>query len=172
MLDKAGSWHYIECQMDTQTTTKDIERFHSLCDKLAPPRGYIVLLGLDYFDLPSILKAVEKGFSWKTFERFVKNMGLPAEQVADVIGIPRRTLARRKVEGRLKADESDRLLRLARVFGSALDLFSGNREAAVLWLTDINIALGGVAPLDYARTQLGADEVENLVGQIQYGLIS
>jgi putative toxin-antitoxin system antitoxin component (TIGR02293 family) len=76
------------------------------------------------------------------------------------------------VEGRLKADESDRLLRLARVFGSALDLFNGNREAAVLWLTDINIALGGVAPLEFARTQLGADEVENLAGRIQYGIFS
>ncbi|MDP9193713.1 MAG: DUF2384 domain-containing protein [Acidobacteriota bacterium] len=158
--------------MDTQTTTKDVERFQDLNRKTPFTRGYVVLLGLDYFDLPSLLKAVEKGFTWKTFERFLKNIGLHADQVADVIGIPRRTLARRKVEGRLKSDESDRLLRLARVFGAALDLFHGNREAAVLWLTDINIALGGVAPLDFARTQLGADEVENLVGQIQYGLIS
>lgn len=172
MLDKTGIWHYIECQMDTQISTKDIERFHALRNQPATPRGYIVLLGLDYFDLPSILKAIEKGFSWKTFERFVKNLGLPAEQVGDVIGIPRRTLARRKVEGRLKADESDRLLRLARVFGSALDLFHGNRNSAVLFLTDVNIALGGVAPIDFARTQLGAEEVENLVGRIQYGIFS
>lgn len=172
MLDKTGIWHYIECQMDTQTTTKDIERFHALRNQPATPRGYIVLLGLDYFDLPSILKAIEKGFSWKTFERFLKNIDLPAEQIADIIGIPRRTLARRKVEGRLKADESDRLLRLARVFGSALDLFSGNRDAAVLFLTDVNMALGGVAPIDLARTQIGAEEVEQLVGRIQYGMFS
>jgi putative toxin-antitoxin system antitoxin component (TIGR02293 family) len=165
-------WHDIECQMDTQTTTKDVERFHALRSKPATPRGYIVLLGLDYFDLPSLIAAVEKGFSWKTFERFVKNLTLPAEQVADVIGIPRRTLARRKVEGRLKADESDRLLRLARVFGSALDLFNGNREAAVLFLTDVNMALGGVAPIDLARTQIGSEEVEQLVGRIQYGMFS
>jgi putative toxin-antitoxin system antitoxin component (TIGR02293 family) len=171
-LDNVRIWHDIECQMETQATTKDIERFQALRAQPAMPRGYVVLLGFDYFDLPSLLKAVEKGFSWKTFERFVKNLGLPAEQVADVIGIPRRTLARRKVEGRLKADESDRLLRLARVFGSALDLFSGNREAAVLFLTDVNIALGGVTPIELARTQIGAEEVEQLVGRIQHGLFS
>jgi putative toxin-antitoxin system antitoxin component (TIGR02293 family) len=165
-------WHYIECQMDTQVTTKDVERFWQLRNRPPTPHQYVVLLGLDYFDLPSIIKAVEKGFSWKTFERFVKNIGLPAERIADVMSIPRRTLARRKVEGRLKAGESDKLLRLARVFGSALDLFDGNREAATLFLTDVNIALGGVAPLDFARTELGAEEVENLVGRIQYGIFS
>lgn len=158
--------------MDTQATTKDVERFWQLRTKPPTPRQYVVLLGLDYFDLPSIIKAVEKGFTWKTFERFVKNIGLPADRIADVMGIPRRTLARRKVEGRLKADESDKLLRLARVFGSALDLFHGNREAATLFLTDINIALGGVAPIDFARTEVGAEEVENLVGRIQYGMFS
>jgi len=158
--------------MDTQTTTKDLDRFRDLRRRPATPRSYVVLLGLDYFDLPSILKAVEKGFAWKTFERFIRNIGLPAERIADIMGIPRRTLARRKVEGRLKADESDKLLRMARVFGSSLDLFDGNREAAVLWLTDLNIALGGVAPLDFARTHVGAEEVENLVGRIQYGIFS
>jgi putative toxin-antitoxin system antitoxin component (TIGR02293 family) len=96
-----------------------------------PPRDYIVLPGLDFFDLPSLLAAIEKGFPFRTFERFVKTIGLPAERVAEVIGLPRRTLARRKIEGKLKADESDRLLRLARVCGAALDLYSGDREAAI-----------------------------------------
>lgn len=171
-LDKVGKWHDIVCQMDTQTTTKDIQRFDEIRRRPGQVRGYVVLLGLDYFDLPTVMAAIEKGFSWKTFERFVKNIGLPTEQVADFLGIPRRTLARRKNEGRLKSDESDKLLRLARVFGKALDLFNGNRESAVLWLTDINIALGKVAPLDYARTEIGAEEVEHLVGRIQYGLFS
>jgi putative toxin-antitoxin system antitoxin component (TIGR02293 family) len=172
-LDNARTWHNIMCQMETMTAaTKDVERFSTLRGKVRVPRGYVVLLGLNYFDMPSIEKAIEKGLTWKTYERFVKNIDLPSEQVADVLGIPRRTLARRKVEGRLRPDESDRLMRLARVFGSALDLFDGDRDAATLWLTDINLALGRVAPLRYARTDAGVEEVENLVGQIQYGIVS
>lgn len=161
--------------MDTAgSVTRDVTRFQQLRRRqpAGTPRDYVVLLGIDSFDLPSLLKLIEKGFGWKTFERFVKNIDLPAEKVADVIGIPRRTLARRKIEGRFKPDESDRLLRLARVYGAALDLFSGDREAALLWLTEVNIALGRVAPLEYARTELGADEVEELVGRIQYGMFS
>jgi putative toxin-antitoxin system antitoxin component (TIGR02293 family) len=118
------------------------------------------------------MRAIAKGLPWKAFERFVANIDLPADLIADVIGVPRRTLARRKVEGRFKPDESDRLLRLARVFAKSLHLFDGDREAAKLWLTDVNIALGGVAPLDYARNSIGADEVEALVDRIEYGIFS
>lgn len=160
------------CQMNTDVTTKDIDRYTDLRRKPPMPRPYVVLLGLNYFDVHNLVRSIEKGFDWKTFTRFVRNIGLSTEQVADVIGIPRRTLMRRKVEGRLKPDESDRLLRLARVFGNALDLFGGNREAATLWLTDLNSALGNVAPLDFARTELGADEVDTLVAQIQHGIVS
>jgi len=154
-------------------TTKDVERYRKfLHGKLPGPHAYVVLLGLDFFDLPSVLAAIEKGLPWKAFERFVKNIGLPAEHVADVVGIPRRTLARRKIEGRLKPDESARLVRIARVFAKSLHLFDGDREGARLWLTDINVALGRIAPLDFARTDLGAEEVEALVDRIEYGIFS
>lgn len=159
--------------MSESTETRDVERFRKLLGKPMPgPRAYAILLGLDYYDLPNLLKAIDKGFPWKTFERFVKNLGLPAERVAEWIGIPRRTLARRKAEGRLASDESDRLLRAARVYSKALHLFHGDAEAARLWLTDVNVALGRVAPIDFARTELGAEEVENLVGRIEHGIFS
>jgi putative toxin-antitoxin system antitoxin component (TIGR02293 family) len=64
------------------------------------------------------------------------------------------------------------LLRIARVFAKSLQLFDGDREAATLWLTDLNIALGRIAPLDYARTEVGASEVEALVDRIEYGIYS
>jgi putative toxin-antitoxin system antitoxin component (TIGR02293 family) len=154
-------------------TTKDVERYRQFLNpRLRVGHTYVVLLGMNEFDGPSVMRAIGKGLAWKTFARFVDNIGLPAERVAEVIDIPPRTLARRKVEGRLKPDESDRLVRLARVFAKALDLFHGDRESATLWLTDLNFALGRVAPLDYARTGIGADEVEALVDRIQYGIFS
>jgi putative toxin-antitoxin system antitoxin component (TIGR02293 family) len=155
------------------TGTKDVDRYRQFLHGKSPgPHAYVVLLGLDYFDRSQLMRAIEKGLPWKAFERFVTNIDLPSEQIADTIGIPKRTLARRKVEGRFKSDESDRLVRLARVFAKALHLFDGDREAAKLWLTDVNIALGRVAPLDYARNSVGADEVEALVDRIEYGIFS
>ena len=82
-----------------------------------------------------------------------------------------RTLVRRKVRGRFSADESDRLLRAARILGRALELFEGDRDAAMKWMLNAQPALGA-SPIDAARTELGAREVENLVGRIEHGVYS
>jgi putative toxin-antitoxin system antitoxin component (TIGR02293 family) len=158
--------------MDTQsaTETRDVTRFQSFLKTGAPgPHAYTVLLGLEYFDLPNVLKAVEKGFSFKSFERLMHNMDISSDRLAEVVGIPRRTLARRKTEGRFTAEESERLLRGARVFAMTLRLFDGNRDAAVEWLMTIQRALGQM-PADLISTEVGARDVERVIGALQHGV--
>ncbi len=155
------------------TANRDVARYHSLVRTGRPgEHAYVVLLGIDTFDLPALLRLIEKGFSWKTLQRFVRNTGLTVEQIADLVAIPRRTLARRKIAGRLSSQESDRLLRAARIYGRALELFDGHRDAATDWLTHANRALGGVTPIEFARTEIGAKEVDHLIGRIEHGIFS
>ena len=49
---------------------------------------------------------------------------------------------------------------------------SGRWRRASRWLRRSNRALGGVAPLAAIDTELGARQVENLLGRIAYGGIS
>lgn len=157
----------------TVATTKDIDRFRQFLHRGAPgPHAYVVLLGLETFDAPALLKTVEKGFLYRTFERFQRNICLPFERVTELLDIPRRTLTRRKREGRFLPDESDRLLRASRLFGKTLELFEGDREAATEWLTTAQPALGGALPIDLARTDVGAREVETLIGRLEHGVFS
>ena len=83
-----------------------------------------------------------------------------------------RTLDRRKREGHLLPEESDRLLRVSRVFGKALELFEGDPKSAREWLSAPQTALGGAVPLDMARTDIGALEVEALAGRLEHGVFS
>jgi putative toxin-antitoxin system antitoxin component (TIGR02293 family) len=132
----------------------------------------VILLGLETFDPLDLLRAVKKGLSYRTFERFRRNTSLSFERVTNLIDVPRRTMTRRKREGRLLPDESDRLLRAARLFGKTLELFEGDRDAATEWLTTPQPALGGTIPLDLARTEVGAQEVERLVGRLEHGVFA
>ena len=155
------------------TPTKDLDRFRQYLRRGAPgPYAYVILLGLETFDPPDLLRAVKKGLSYGTVERFRRNTSLSFERITDLIDIPRRTMTRRKREGRFLPDESDRLLRASRLFGKALELFEGDRDAATEWLATTQPALGGSVPLDLAKREVGALEVERLLGRLEHGVFS
>ena len=110
--------------------------------------------------------------AFHAFERFQKNAGLSQAQVSGLMQIAGRTLTRRRAEGRFRPDESDRLLRAGRVFGRALRLFDGDRIAARKWLMSSQPSLGGAIPLRLAETDVGAREVEAIIGRIEHGVFS
>jgi putative toxin-antitoxin system antitoxin component (TIGR02293 family) len=129
-------------------------------------------LGLTAADPAELIEQLERGFSFKTLQTFESRSGLALSRLAATIGIPERTLARRKVSRRLTPEESERLLRISAVFEDAVDLFEGDVAAAVNWLTTPRKALGDRPPLTYARTEPGAREVENLIGRLEHGIFS
>jgi putative toxin-antitoxin system antitoxin component (TIGR02293 family) len=150
-----------------------VEKLRKLLKTGSPgPHAYVILLGLNRFDYPGVIEQVEKGLPYSAFERLQKNTGFTAEQLADVLQIPRRTMARRKTAGRFAFDESDRLVRFARVYAKALYLFDGDAHEATRWFLTIRRALGGITPLEMTRTSVGAHEVENLIGRIEHGVFS
>ena len=133
---------------------------------------YILLLGFRLSNTVKIIKRVEEGFSFHALERFQKNTQIPTSDLADVVDIKVRTLRRRKEEGRLEPDESDRLLRLSRVFAQALELFEGDAAAARRWFYTPAKALAGEKPIAFARTDLGTREVEALIDRLEQGVLT
>jgi putative toxin-antitoxin system antitoxin component (TIGR02293 family) len=133
---------------------------------------YVALLGLRAYETLTLDRQVRKGLAYASFSRFQRNTGLPAGAIAELIQIPTRTLTRRKSDGRFTPEESDRLVRAARVFGRAMELFEGESVATRNWLTGPQPGLGGRVPLEFARTDVGAGEVESLIGRLEYGIPS
>lgn len=100
-------------------------------------------------------------------------LGLTMEGLAGRVGISIATLSRRRRGGhRLAAGHSDRVLRFARLFRLATELHDGDEAAARLWLSKPARALDGETPLDHADTEVGAREVENLIGRLEHGVYS
>src|SRR5258708_18776902 len=135
-----------------------------------PARGRS--LGLSSGSTLQVVRQVQKGFPYAAIVRFHKTSGLPIGIIADLVGIPQRTRMRGKAAGRLQPAESERLLRVSGVFEKAADLFEGDTDAARRWLTMSRKALDGQAPLDFARTEIGAREVEDLIGRLEYGVFT
>ena len=129
-------------------------------------------LGITAASTDELISQVERGLSFKSLRQLETHSGMPVAMIASIIAIPERTLARRKTAGRLTSEESERLLRVSTVFEKAVDLFEGDAAAAVRWLTTSQKALGDHPPITYARTELGAREVENLIGRLEHGVFS
>lgn len=129
-------------------------------------------LGLSIRGIPELIRQVMRGFSYQVIPTFASNSGMGLEAVAGTIGIPQRTLARRKASGRLAPEESERLLRVSSIFEKAVDLFEGDVPSAVNWLSAPKRALENLSPLQYAGTEIGAREVENLIGRLEHGVFS
>lgn len=131
------------------------------------PHGYVSLLGLMTYDLPDLLRSIEGGLAFRVFDQFVEATGLTVDRAAEFADISRRTLAARRDEGRFSRDESDRLVRAARIFGGAVSLFKGDRGTASAWLESGQPSLGGSVPIELARTDLGAREVERALAHLR-----
>lgn len=150
-----------------------LERFQRvLAGASVGPNSHAILIGVDTPDSLRLLRSVETGLPYNAFERLVANTLLSSDEALTLVGIPKRTLTRRRREGRFRQDESDRLVRAARVFGRALSLFDGNLAGAKDWLSRPQKALGGGVPLDLARTEVGAIEVERVLGRLEHGVFT
>jgi putative toxin-antitoxin system antitoxin component (TIGR02293 family) len=97
--------------------------------------------------------------------------GLTLKELASALDLSPRSLQRRSRTGRLARYESDRLYRLARIVAIASE-YLGDHKRAMHWLKHPNRALGGLAPVAAIDTEVGARQVENILGRIAYGGIS
>ncbi len=130
------------------------------------------LLGLEEMGTAELVRRVGEGFPYEVLDHLRESVGLSTSSLAQLLSINARTLNRRKLEGRLNPDESDRVLRIARVYANALGLFGGDLDKARRWLSTPKVALGGETPLDYAQVEVGAREVLDLIGRIEHGVPS
>ncbi len=129
-------------------------------------------LGIGTNDAVKIVRLVRAGFPFKKLAGFQKATQLPWAEISRFVAIPQRTLTRRQSEGKLQPDESDRVWRASAIFDQAVDLFEGDVAAARKWIQTRQSGLGGETPLDFAATDVGAREVENLIGRLEHGVFA
>jgi putative toxin-antitoxin system antitoxin component (TIGR02293 family) len=143
-------------------------------DRVRQSRLHVVgaSLGLKPEPVFKLIARLERGLPFKAMLSLEEASGIGIAEIAEIIAIPERTLARRRTAGWLTPDESERLLRLSRVIESAVRLFDGDMNTAISWLRSPARALGNRVPLNYARREPGAREVENLIGRIEDGIFS
>ena len=118
-----------------------------------------------------MIEKVRDGLPFAEFHAMQEMLGVTEARLGVWLGMPRATLHRRKKAGTLDRAASDRLVRYARLMSHATAALGGI-EGARSWLTAPAIAFNGECPLDFADTEIGAREVDALLGRLEHGVFS
>ena len=117
------------------------------------------------------VSVIRQGISSSAVEFLARTIHLTQSELATALGIPERTLARRKQEVTLNSEESAKLVRLARVVERAEVVFE-DLETALTWLKTPNAALLRATPLSLLDTDIGAESVMDSLGRIEHGVFA
>lgn len=135
-------------------------------------QGSMKLITEAGFKPGNLVEVIEVGLPVTELTELKNSLDVPVDKLAPMLGISKATFHRRKGAGsKLNPAVSDRVVRFARLLGKAVKVF-GDIEDAKQWLKSPQFGLGRAVPLDYAKTEVGAREVENLLGRIEYGVYS
>jgi len=114
---------------------------------------------------------VREGIPAQAVRRLAEKTDTTLSALQAVTRIDRSTYARRaRSRAKLKTDESDRIVRVARI--AALAIEAMGREDGLAWLHEPNRALGERLPISLLETEVGARQVEQIIGRIEHGVFS
>jgi len=126
------------------------------------------MLGAEVASAADLARVVSRRIPLRALAH-VQRRGLFTDGEIQRFIIPARTRRHREAKKeRLTVEESDRLVRMARVQALAEDVF-GDPERANRWLREPLGELSSTAPLDWARTEAGARLVEEILAKIDWG---
>ena len=94
-----------------------------------------------YRDRISVIKTVREGLPVEVYTTLKTEMNVSDKVLSKTLRISERTILRRKREGRFKPDESERIMRLVRLYDLAKNVLEDS-DNAVRWLQQKNLALG------------------------------
>ncbi len=114
---------------------------------------------------------VRKGLPLRVIDRLAEAFGAPADQILALIGLSRATGYRQKARrgAGLRAVQSDRAFRLARVMTLAQNVLEDDRNARE-WFHEPNRALQGERPIDLLDTETGTEQVMRVLNQLEHGV--
>jgi putative toxin-antitoxin system antitoxin component (TIGR02293 family) len=133
--------------------------------------GAKVFRGARVSTVMELHRRIRAGLPYGAFKAVLTRFRLSQGDVAAVLHVPPRTLARRRKSQRLPPAESDRLYRLAWVGAQAVAAL-GSEDKAAMWLQRPNRALDNQVPLRMLDTDIGSRQVEEILGRIEHGIAS
>lgn len=119
---------------------------------------------------PRRIALIREGIPPASLSHFIEHTGLQRSELALALGVSERSLLRYPSQEVLPSSVSERLLRLHDIYQMGVVL--GSPPDVTAWLRAKNSALGGDTPLAILDTFAGMQLVEQVLGRLEWGVVS
>ena len=114
-------------------------------------------------------KLVIKGLPYQTIDLLIERI-YPDDKKQRWLIISPSTYRRRQKSGYLTMFESERVERIARIYGIILSVWEGEEEPARRSMQTKHRLLDNRSPFEASLSELGARQVESILFRIEYGI--
>ncbi|HMR85059.1 MAG TPA: DUF2384 domain-containing protein [Niabella sp.] len=138
----------------------------------------LALMGIqDYGNFNTIdnttgfISYIREGIPKKALDHLAEIMALSDAELSAVLHISDRTLRRYTSSQKLNAEQSERVLELARLYARGADVFE-DMESFKLWMESPVGALGNKKPKSFLDTSMGIALLIEELGRIEQGIFA
>lgn len=128
-------------------------------------RGIVVKNTKDYIHLS------RKGLSFLQLKEILKFTGISMKEIANMVALSERQLARYADDKLLRTDISAHLIQIVELYQFGYEVFEDNSKFKI-WMHSEIRALGYQKPIELLDTPFGINDVKTILGRLEYGVYS
>jgi putative toxin-antitoxin system antitoxin component (TIGR02293 family) len=119
----------------------------------------------------ALVARLEAGLPYRSLNQFKRALNLADADIAQVLQMSGRTLTRLHATKPklLPSDLSERLYSVAQIYALAEDVFA-DHTTALGWMSEPQFGLQGQRPSELVRSEIGRQQVRELLQRIEHGL--
>lgn len=117
-----------------------------------------------------LVQLIRRGLSKNSIDRMMITMGITTTDMAKILRISDRTMRRYENNTVLDAEQSERLIELARLYSRGAEVF-GSLSRFRNWMSNPVVSLGHELPIDLTDTSVGTQLIHDTLGRIEYGIV-
>ena len=122
-------------------------------------------------NIADFIHCIRAGVPKKALDNLVEVTGIGNSEMAGIVRTSERTLRRYSANQKLNAEQSERVIELAKVYSRGEEVF-GSIDAFREWMNSNVLALGNKKPKELLDTSLGIEMIMDELGRIEYGIFA
>ena len=117
------------------------------------------------------IDCIRVGLPRKALDKLMNVTGLTTNEITNILHISDRTLRRYTAEQKLSAEQSERLIEIAKLYSRGEEVF-GSLDAFKEWMDSSVMALGNRKPKTFLDTSIGIAMLMDELGRIEHGIFA